>query len=82
MCIRDRANHALFVFEVMVPDAVDIGRLRRELSCEGQSRDLRVSVQHRDIFEDVYKRQERAFLSAGTGRFGGRFQYCFKSKIF
>ena len=49
------ANHALFVFEVMVPDAVDLGRLRRELSCEGQSRDLRVSVQHRDIFEAVHR---------------------------
>ena len=31
----------------------DMGRLRRELTCEGQSRDLRVSVQHRDIFEAV-----------------------------
>ena len=31
----------------------DVGRLRRELTCEGQSRDLRVSVQHRDIFEAV-----------------------------
>ena len=46
-------NRALFVFEVMVPDSVDLGRLRRELTCEGQSRDLRVSVQHRDIFEAV-----------------------------
>ena len=46
-------NRALFVFEVMVPDSMDLGRLRRELTCEGQSRDLRVSVQHRDIFEAV-----------------------------
>ncbi|MBQ7457273.1 MAG: amino acid-binding protein [Desulfovibrio sp.] len=46
-------NHALFVFEVMVPESVDIGRLRRELLCEGQSLGLRVSVQHRDIFEAV-----------------------------
>lgn len=49
------ANHALFVFEVMVPDSVDMGRLRRELDCEGQTRDLRVSVQHRDIFEAVHR---------------------------
>lgn len=49
------ANHALFVFEVMVPDSVDLGRLRRELACEGQSRQLRVSVQHRDIFEAVHR---------------------------
>lgn len=48
-------NHALFVFEVMVPDAVDLGRLRRELVCEGQNHDLRVSVQHRDIFEAMHR---------------------------
>ena len=48
-------NHALFVFEVMVPDSVDMGRLRRELDCEGQKRDLRVSAQHRDIFEAVHR---------------------------
>ena len=48
-------NHALFVFEVMVPGSVDMGRLRRELDCEGQKRDLRVSVQHRDIFEAVHR---------------------------
>ncbi|MBQ7608339.1 MAG: amino acid-binding protein [Desulfovibrionaceae bacterium] len=46
-------RRALFVFEVMVPETVDIGRLRRELVCEGQSLGLRVSVQHRDIFEAV-----------------------------
>ena len=46
-------NHALFVFEIMVPDNVDLGRLRRELVCEGQNLGLRVSVQHRDIFEAV-----------------------------
>jgi len=49
------ANHALFVFEVMVPDRVDLGRLRRELACEGQTHELRVSVQHRDIFEAVHR---------------------------
>ncbi|MBQ9537069.1 MAG: amino acid-binding protein [Desulfovibrionaceae bacterium] len=49
------ANHALFVFEIMVPDSVDLGRLRRELVCEGQSLGLRVSVQHRDIFEAVHR---------------------------
>lgn len=49
------ANHALFVFEVMVPHSVDLGRLRRELSCEGQNSQLRVSVQHRDIFEAVHR---------------------------
>lgn len=48
-------NHALFVFEVMIPHDVDTGRLRRELACEGQSHGLRVSVQHRDIFEAVHR---------------------------
>ena len=48
-------NRALFVFEVMVPAQVDLGRLRRELACEAQSRELRVSVQHRDIFEAVHR---------------------------
>ena len=48
-----RERHALFVFEIMVPESVDIGRLRRELHCEGQNHGLRVSVQHRDIFEAV-----------------------------
>ncbi|MCR4667717.1 MAG: amino acid-binding protein [Desulfovibrio sp.] len=46
-------KRALFVFEIMVPASVDIGRLRRELACEGQTHGLRVSVQHRDIFEAV-----------------------------
>ena len=48
-------NHALFVFEVMVPEDVDLGRLRRELMVEGKKHDLRVSVQHRDIFEAVHR---------------------------
>lgn len=48
-------DHALFVFEVQVPDDIDLGRLRRELVCEAQSRNLRVSVQHRDIFEAVHR---------------------------
>ena len=50
---KGQEDHALFVFEIMVPESVDIGRLRRELLCEGQTHGLRVSVQHRDIFEAV-----------------------------
>ena len=46
---------ALFVFEVMVPDTVDLGRLRRELALEAGNLNLRVSVQHRDIFEAVHR---------------------------
>lgn len=44
---------ALFVFEVMVPENVDLGRLRREFSLEAKKLGLRASVQHRDIFEAV-----------------------------
>ncbi len=51
--LDEGTRRALFVFEVMVPESVDIGRLRRELACEGQNLGLRVSVQHRDIFEAV-----------------------------
>ena len=49
------SNHALFVFEVKVPENADLGRLRRELASEGQAQGLRVSVQHRDIFEAVHR---------------------------
>ena len=52
---EEGTDHALFVFEVQVPENVDLGRLRRELACEAQSRSLRVSVQHRDIFEAVHR---------------------------
>ena len=48
-------GRALFVFEVMVPDTVDLGRLRRELALEANSLNLRVSVQHRDIFEAIHR---------------------------
>lgn len=46
---------ALFVFEVMVPENVDMGRVRRELALEAGTLGLRVSVQHRDIFEAVHR---------------------------
>lgn len=48
-------GHALFVFEVMVPETVDIGRLRRELMLEGKNLGLRVGAQHREIFEAVHR---------------------------
>ena len=44
---------AQFVFEVMVPEQTDLGRLRRELHSEASKLGLQVSVQHRDIFEAV-----------------------------
>ena len=42
-------------FEVKVPEKADLGRLRRELASEGQAQGLRVSVQHRDIFEAIHR---------------------------
>lgn len=48
-------DHALFVFEVMVPDDRDIGRVRREIQSAGRSKGLRASVQHRDIFEAMHR---------------------------
>ncbi len=48
-------DQALFVYEIMVPEMLDLGRLRRELTAEGQQLSLRVSVQHRDIFEAVHR---------------------------
>lgn len=54
--LDDKASgKALFVFEVMVPETVDLGRLRRELASEAQKLHLRVSVQHRRIFEAVHR---------------------------
>lgn len=51
-------GNALFVFEVMVPPRVDIGRLRRELALEAKNLGLRVSMQHRDIFEAMHRVNE------------------------
>lgn len=50
-----QSDNALFVFEVMVPLTVDIGRLRRELTLEGKNLGLRVSAQHSEIFEAVHR---------------------------
>lgn len=48
-------GNAMFVFEVMAPITVDIGRLRRELNLEGRRLGLRVSAQHRNIYEAVHR---------------------------
>ncbi len=48
-------NHALFVFEVMVPDSLDLRILRQELVEQGEKYSLRMSVQHRDIFEAIHR---------------------------
>lgn len=48
-------GNAMFVFEVMAPVTVDIGRLRRELNLEGKRLGMRVSAQHRNIYEAVHR---------------------------
>ncbi len=48
-------NNALFVFEVMVPEAVDLATLRQELEEKGKKYSLRMSMQHRDIFEAIHR---------------------------
>ncbi len=49
------ATHALFVFEIQVPEDQDIGRLSREIQSAGRSLNLKVSIQHRDIFEAMHR---------------------------
>ncbi len=49
------ANNALFVFEVMVPESTDTALLRHELQEAGKTFSLRVSMQHRDIFEAIHR---------------------------
>lgn len=46
-------GQALFVFELLVPKSVDLGRMRRELRHEAEKLHLRLSLQHRNIFEAV-----------------------------
>ncbi len=48
-------NHALFVFEVEVPEDEDVGRLNREIQSAARSFNLNVSLQHRDIFEAMHR---------------------------
>ncbi len=52
---EDGENNALFVFEVMVPESVDFQILRQDLTTQGEKYSLRISVQHRDIFEAIHR---------------------------
>lgn len=52
---NEKKGAAMFVFEVMVPDGADMGRIRRELANEAKKLNLRVSVQHRRIFEAAHR---------------------------
>lgn len=50
-------GHALIVFEVTVPGSVELAALRGALNAKADELSLRVSVQHRDIFEAVHRVQ-------------------------
>ncbi len=50
-----KENQALFVFEVMVPDTVDLYKLRDNLHKQGQKFSLQMSIQHKDIFEAMHR---------------------------
>ena len=50
-------GNALIVFEVIVPGAVELSALRGALNAKAEELSLRVSVQHRDIFEAVHRVQ-------------------------
>lgn len=48
-------NQALFLFEAMVPVHTDMTALRAALTQTAHQLDMRVTVQHRDIFEAVHR---------------------------
>lgn len=50
-------GYALIVFEVIVPGSVELSALRGALNAKAEELSLRVSVQHRDIFEAVHRVQ-------------------------
>ncbi|UZP66434.1 ACT domain-containing protein [Desulfovibrio mangrovi] len=53
----DKDGHALIVYEVALPASVDPALLRAELREEADRLAVRVSMQHRDIFEAVHRVQ-------------------------
>lgn len=53
----DNDGQALIVYEVAVPVGVDPAALRKELNAAAAVLGVRVSMQHRDIFEAVHRVQ-------------------------
>lgn len=51
----DAPRRALQVFEISLPLSIDRTALRRTLEDKGRDMGLRVSMQHRDIFEAVHR---------------------------
>ncbi len=52
-----RDGHALIVYEVALPEGVDPAVLRQELRVAAEAMNVRMSMQHRDIFEAVHRIQ-------------------------
>ena len=48
-------NHAIMIYELDVPGDVELSDLRSELEQAGSKLDLQVSIQHRDIFENIHR---------------------------
>lgn len=57
MIVPGRNGRALQVFEVSLPLSIDRSALRRTLEDKAGEMGLRVSMQHRDIFEAVHRVQ-------------------------
>lgn len=53
----DDDNHALIVYEVALPEGVDPAAVRADLAAAATALAVRVSMQHRDIFEAVHRVQ-------------------------
>ena len=51
----DGKQCALQVFEIALPNSIDRTALRRTLEAKGRDMGLRVSMQHRDIFEAMHR---------------------------
>ncbi len=48
-------GHVIMIYELDVPKDVELSDLRSELEQAGNKLDLQVSIQHRDIFENIHR---------------------------
>jgi len=52
---EDSESHAIFLFEIMVPNTTNLVQLRDSLTAQANTLNVRVSIQHRDIFEAIHR---------------------------
>ncbi len=48
-------NHVIMIYELDVPGNVELSDLRSELEQVGSKLELQISIQHRDIFENIHR---------------------------